>query len=57
MKDSNFIKELKKYKRPEKECWGNANGARAIVFFMSPKEWTEFRRKFNTEENKNAQTN
>ena len=50
MKDSEFIKELKKYKCPDSEHWENENGARAIVFFMSPKQWTEFRKKFNNDQ-------
>lgn len=40
MKDSEFIQELKKYQHVS-TC-GN------VVFIMSRKQWTEFRRKFNS---------
>jgi hypothetical protein len=46
MKDSEFIKELKKYKY-KKNDWQSPNGGKEIVFFMTPKQWTEFRKKFN----------
>jgi len=47
MKDSEYIQELNKYKRPKRENWQNENGANCIVFIMSPKQWTEFRKMFN----------
>ncbi len=46
MKDSRFISELKKYKY-KGDGWQSPTGAKEIAFFMSPKQWTEFRRKFN----------
>lgn len=45
MVDSAFIKELKKYKNHG--GWQSPTGAKEIAFFMSPKQWTEFRKKFN----------
>ncbi|MFA5300250.1 MAG: hypothetical protein WC389_18840 [Lutibacter sp.] len=46
MKDSEFIKELKKYKYPGDD-WQSPTGAREIAFFMTTKQWTDFRKKFN----------
>jgi len=47
MADSEFIKELKKYKCPANQGWQSETGAKCIEFTMSPKQWTEFRKKFN----------
>jgi hypothetical protein len=44
MKDSIFIKYLKRYKVSEYE---SGTGAKCVAFFMSPKQWTMFRKMFN----------
>jgi hypothetical protein len=48
LEDSEFIKELKKFKYHQE--WYNGDGTKEIAFFMKPRQWTEFRNKFNKDE-------